>query len=470
MLVLWFGAMAAVTAPAGAQADDSRWFSGRYEVDCDLVGKQGIQLLKVWALGKSEAAALKESRRLGVQAVLFRGVNTGTCTFPAMMHPSQMSMRASEYFAAFFADGGAYQGYIEMSGDEIVDEMRVGKDTKIAAMVAVNTQRLRKDLEDRGILTSLGGNFDGAKAAMRTGGGATAAGVTAQKPSLMVFPSNLYLKPRGFGTSTRSDGQGDFLPDYEKAFGEDPQLATVIAGIASVFQDRGYPLTDLGATMRRQKNDAFDAKFDDRAVTVSMRDRILARARSDIRLDLYFDPGPPGLTARVNFILRAFDAYTDKEVATAQGQGAYGSASQLFPLLKEAVIQRMPEFEDRLLAHFRDIAANGREVRVEFVLDANAAFTFDSEFEGEELGDIVASLTRRGAVARAVQTGEATRTKREFSSVRIPLFDENGDPLNAADWAKIHIRQPLVAKYGLAVSRDAIGLGRVRITIGGKAR
>ena len=59
----------------------------------------------------------------------------------------------------------------------------------------------------------------------------------------MVFPSTTYMSAHNFGT------------DYAKAFREDPELLSVLATIAGVFSDRGYPLRSLEQEMRRRLGD-----------------------------------------------------------------------------------------------------------------------------------------------------------------------------------------------------------------------
>ena len=49
--------LAGAAGAAGAQGAGNKWFDGRYEVECDLVGTQGSQVLTVWGFGKTEEAA-----------------------------------------------------------------------------------------------------------------------------------------------------------------------------------------------------------------------------------------------------------------------------------------------------------------------------------------------------------------------------------------------------------------------------
>lgn len=143
-----------------AKTDGARWFSGgSYEVSCELTGVQGTQILSVATTARKADEAIRESRRNGVRAILFRGVSTNVCKVEPLFRPSDMNPRLDAYLDKFFAQGGAYLSYVEYVGDEIESRRSVGKEVRIETTVVVNVQRLRADLEQVGMLQSMSDIF-----------------------------------------------------------------------------------------------------------------------------------------------------------------------------------------------------------------------------------------------------------------------------------------------------------------------
>jgi hypothetical protein len=71
-------------------------------------------------------------------------------------------MEKQEYFDDFFADGGKYLKFVNVTGDGSVaaeDRLKVGKEYKIGVVLSVNVDGLRKDLEAAGVVKSLSSGF-----------------------------------------------------------------------------------------------------------------------------------------------------------------------------------------------------------------------------------------------------------------------------------------------------------------------
>jgi hypothetical protein len=136
-----------------------QWFVGAFEVSCEAVGVEGVQVLQVYGVARNDRDALLEARRNAVRALLFRGVSTRVCTVPPLLRPAQLTSEADEYFARFFARGGLYLSYVEFAGDEVESRVTIGRDVKIGTTVVVNRRRLLQDLEQAGIIRTLGSEF-----------------------------------------------------------------------------------------------------------------------------------------------------------------------------------------------------------------------------------------------------------------------------------------------------------------------
>lgn len=298
--------------------------------------------------------------------------------------------------------------------------------------------------------------------------------VLAQQPTVMVVPSDRYMVGSGFFNEQDINGTTTRLMDYDRAFQEDPELRQVITSIAGVFQDQGYPLQDLEAAMRNWREEQALMEFSDRPVVQSVRDEILSRARADVVLDLDFQETRTMGETSVTFTLRGLDSYTSQEVASVTGTGNPGTAVPLPVLLREAVLQRMPQFEGRLLDHFRDVVENGRSIRLSVRVSEDAPFDLEEWFPWEgspggedELGEIIARMVRGAAVGGQIQVGPRTRSMRVFQTVRIPVFDEEGLPIDADRWANANLVRPLRQALGVTARRETRGLGEVTVIVTG---
>jgi len=131
-----------------------------YEVECAGVGQEGTKLWKIWGYGKKPDAAILQAKRNAVHAAIFKGVYTGKCpkTEPLITEPG-VEEKNQDYFDKFFQNGGKYLDFVALSGDGMEERVKVGKQYKVAIIVSVMYSRLRKELENAGIVKSLNNGF-----------------------------------------------------------------------------------------------------------------------------------------------------------------------------------------------------------------------------------------------------------------------------------------------------------------------
>jgi hypothetical protein len=152
-----------VNAQAGKKADKDteQW---RYEVEAVQTGTEGTYLVKVWSYSKKPKIAIEQAKKNAVHGVIFRGV-TAKDRVPGqkpLTNNPNLEMEKQEFFDDFFADGGKYMKFVNVTGDGSVaaeDKLKVGKEYKIGVVVSVNVAGLRKDLEAAGIIRGLNSGF-----------------------------------------------------------------------------------------------------------------------------------------------------------------------------------------------------------------------------------------------------------------------------------------------------------------------
>ena len=189
----------------------------------------------------------------------------------------------------------------------------------------------------------------------------------AKKPTLMVVPSDAWCKEHGFEQTFDNQGTSEQIPDYKAAVSTDKQLNAVISKINTLMADRGFPLKDLQQNVKSISNLSAEdrlitSKKSGAAITESPLDRLRRTAKADIILEIDWTVNTVGPKSSITYNLRALDAYSNKQVAGAEGTGKGSFSAELPVLLEEAVQDHMDSFVERLQAHFDDLLTNGREV------------------------------------------------------------------------------------------------------------
>ncbi len=141
--------------------------SYNYEVATVAVGVDGTKLVKVWGYGKKPEDATRNAKELAVACAIFRGFpaasNGKAAKTPAIVTDKNAAEKHKAFFETFFAPGGKYLQYVNLSTDAPpsgADRVKVNKKTyKVGITVSIAFDELRKDLEDEGIARSLSSGF-----------------------------------------------------------------------------------------------------------------------------------------------------------------------------------------------------------------------------------------------------------------------------------------------------------------------
>ena len=144
-----------------ADKDTRNWV---YEIEPVGVGTQGSYLIKVWSYSKKPMVALEQAKKNAVHGIIFKGF-TGIQGVPGqrpLTNNPNLEVEQAEFFKNFFAEGGKYMKFVNITNDGSVaaeDRLKIGKEYKIGVVVSVNVAGLRKDLEDAGMVRGLSSGF-----------------------------------------------------------------------------------------------------------------------------------------------------------------------------------------------------------------------------------------------------------------------------------------------------------------------
>ena len=136
---------------------DTPW---TYEIESVGVGADGTYAIRVWSYYKNAKMPLEVAKRNAVHAVIFKGpAGNGAASQPPLKTDA-VTASDSVFFGNFFQ--GEYQDYINSvaSGSRQVLKVK-GRSYKykIGYVISVAKDRLRKRLEEQGVVRALSDGF-----------------------------------------------------------------------------------------------------------------------------------------------------------------------------------------------------------------------------------------------------------------------------------------------------------------------
>tara|TARA_B100000809_G_scaffold253290_1_gene289138 strand:+ start:5621 stop:6580 length:960 start_codon:yes stop_codon:yes gene_type:complete len=298
----------------------------------------------------------------------------------------------------------------------------------------------------------------------------------AKKPTLMVVPSDVWCNTNGYMMEFDNQGTKIKIPDYKRAMQENADLLLVIASINDMMAERGFPLKNMESAIKTLESNAAEDNMrmskDGASVAENPIDMLKKVAKADIIIQMTWTVNQTGPKKAITFILQGLDAYTDKQIAGANGTGAPSFSAEVPVLLKEAVTAHIDNFTGSLQSHFEDMFANGREIIVRIQLWDGGEFDGDLETEmgpdDEELGTIIEDWMADNTVKGRFSTTDATETMMLFEQVRIDLYNAKGRAQDARRFvkglSKVLKNEPYLIPNKVVMK----GLGRATIILGGK--
>lgn len=296
----------------------------------------------------------------------------------------------------------------------------------------------------------------------------------AKKPTIMVIPSDAWCNENGYVSTFDNQGKTSVVPDYEKAVQGSMDLTNAITKIGELMAERGLPLKDMESAMKSiRQNEAEDAMTTSRTSGSTLAetplDKLLNRAKADIIVELSWKVNTVGPKNSITYTLKGVDAYTNKQVAAAQGTGTPSLSAELPVLIEEATLDKIDGFISQLQAHFDDLLANGREVNVNVRLfDNGSGLSFEQEFSGTELAEVIDDWMAQNTVSHRYSMTDATDSELRFEQVRIPLYRPNGMPMDTRHFVESLRKHLKETPYNLTAKTLTKGLGRADLVIGEK--
>ena len=451
---------------------EDRTRNWQYESICSESGGTGSSyLIEVTSYVGDVRLALNQAKKNAIHAVLFKGVsgNNLGCTAKEPLIKNGVYNDNFEYFEDFFYNTRQYNQYATSpSGSAESTEKLKRKMNRVTFIISVNVDELRKKLEYDKIIEPMG-------AALGGGGG--------MKPTIMIFPSDGWLKDNGYAKFVDNQGVKTLIPDYTSAL-LDKNLNIAISTLDKMVSERGYPTVRLAETLKSiTGGSALDNAVEGRdggAQETSILDELLNVAKADITWKVTWSVETNGIQKWVSYGIDALDSYTMKSIGVANDDGPKSMGASVGALLRQAVTDKMDGFLARHQDYFKNIAENGREIALDFRRFDSFEYYFndDVEFKGREME--LSSLIRGfvGSIAKdrnfSYNPGEnrigITQLRVEMNEEVEDLFgggDPVIEPMDATKFAK-KISSFIKKQFGYPSKVTTIGLGKARITIGEK--
>jgi hypothetical protein len=448
----------------------------RYDVICNGSGGTDTSyLLDVSVYVPNANLGLETAKKSAIHAVLFKGVtgnNTG-CDAKSPLAGTNAEFENADYFNAFFLNSAMYSKFatVPTGVPQNVQALdKKGKSLRMDFVVSVNIDVLRKQLEADGIIASL------------------AVDENVKKPSITILPDKNFLV--GTMKYFKTNSRGEKIPDYDRAY-QDNDIRTAIAKLESLLQERGFqPINAFaaneGAIAEKAQNQVFSGKEGGGRIEVDNFDKLISGAKADIYWEFDWKINDTGFDKKLNYTVRANDAYLKTAIATETGEGPSSFSASIPELLTQAITDKIDGFLKKHQTHFKDIIDNGRLVKLTFLTAGNptmgADYYFDTLIEDEygetELGDLIIgyvgnfSVKSRDGVANF--STERTQTTMTLTNVRIPLeiavrsrYGESYISNDATQFLKA-MQSDFRRNLDIDGTIITIGLGEARFIIGGK--
>lgn len=311
-----------------------------------------------------------------------------------------------------------------------------------------------------------------AAALVSCGGGGTSTAVDVkqtQKPTMLVLPSDQLMQRFGCIRTEVSLGKQLQVRDYNSYLLTDPDAKFIIASIQSAFIEFGYPLNDLEQTLKsindqEMVDEVSGIKKDSKTI-------LLTNARPDIILELDYDMATDrssrDYSKSLTYTLRAIDAFSNKVVATIQAAGVKNAKGNTATMMGEAIQKNSKDFTKQINNHFDDLIANGRDITMRVMIDANESFTMsDESIYGDTYADFILDYMKVNTMMGTYNLQRNTDTEMYFANVRIKTLNDNGTQYSAYDFAR-ELSKALNKECGVKSKNVTQGLGDAMIIIKG---
>lgn len=294
----------------------------------------------------------------------------------------------------------------------------------------------------------------------------------------MCVPARIWCNENNFMTEFKNaSGNTQLIPDYQKAFDNNPDIRSVISAMEGFMVSQGYEVVKLENSLQKlQTRSARDNMTTaGGGLSSSPIDELNKTAKCDIIVDVYFTIKKQGPYKFVEFNVGAIDSYTSAPISQGNiGRGTAAASTEIVNQLEEAVLSFKDKFVSDMDVYFEKLFVNGRQIVIRCTKAENSDIDYETEFDGQELGELIENFMVENAFKGNFSLESKTENEVYFDRVFIPMTETlpNGNVRGTdANWFASKVRKFIESKtkeQGVKCKVDLIGLGEVNIIMGGK--
>lgn len=283
-------------------------------------------------------------------------------------------------------------------------------------------------------------------------------GITAmaQMPTLMLFPSEAWMKEHNYGENVVTNGRSRWNSDYQKAFDNEnidrTEISTALSTTSATLTAIGFKCEDLkqslgGLDENAALADEMGFDLDDNA----------QRVIPDIKIEVNWKLEKQVLgSSQYSVQLIAKDYYTNDNIAAIDEPGSL-SAEGLKGDLRRVIESHMADFSNKLKESFEKTLKYGREVKV--IIGTRGGLNFNTDqIEGQTMKyyfrDVMKSIAKNGVSSNKTDTARMQEYR-----VRIDLSSKLEDISEQL--------QNKLSGVGVNIDVKKLGVGSLAIAVGG---
>ncbi len=286
------------------------------------------------------------------------------------------------------------------------------------------------------------------------------------KPTLMVIPSDQFLKRGGYLQTKQYNGKTVYIRDYTSFVLNNTTNKNVVRAIQNFFISQGYPLTDLEQSIKSLN---VQENMDDAdGIMKDAKTLLVETVRPDIILEFDYDlknekTSRTTTKEMIDYSMAALDAFSNKSVASFVKTDIDGDFNAY---LEKQLSSDIPNFVGQIKDYFKDIIVNGRDITFRVMVKGTAAINLSDDYNdmGDTYSDWIREWVKVNAKNGSAALNRNTNKEMFYTSVRITNNAADGTQFNAYDFANA-FRKEFTKTFQLKSVNTTQGLGDASVTI-----
>lgn len=323
--------------------------------------------------------------------------------------------------------------------------------------VTILKSKLRENLQEQGYVESA----------------ANIAESLGMNPTVMIVPSNAWMKTAGFHIQVESNMGLVDQYDYQSAL-SDPEMGifqTIEGYLKQPLQKNGFEIANLSAQISQIANENARDAMRETYIQESPLDLLAKQANADIWLNVSVitETVSGGMEKQYQITLNGVDPLTMRDVINGTPQVVKSSGDNDMTLIRTTINAAIDNLMPEIIDFFTRRVEEGIPGMMIFKVSDDVSIDFEDEIEieGEEyaFAEVIDAMVSKKAKEYS-PSGSSTSTRRAYD-VKIPTKIENKlsgkvEPYNYEKFAR-KVKSEIKKLGGIKAKVETVGLGKVYV-------